>query len=122
MATEVDFLPETFYTGDSEIIFSFHSMPILLTKQDRAARKIKARFSRGKIEPLEQLRLREGEEIIISLEEVPASEKKTRTRAKPFTGDDSLWKLVGIGRAEGTTDVSQNKHQYIADAYSQKEQ
>jgi predicted DNA-binding antitoxin AbrB/MazE fold protein len=40
------------------------------------SRQIKARFSQGKIEPLEQLELQEGEEVIISIEEVPVPEKK----------------------------------------------
>ena len=83
-------------------------------------RKIKARFSRGKIEPLEPLDLQEGAEIVISVEDVPTPEKTTRTRAKPFTADDSLWNLASIGQAETATDVSQNKHKYIADAYAQE--
>jgi predicted DNA-binding antitoxin AbrB/MazE fold protein len=40
------------------------------------SRQIRARFSKGKIEPLEQLELQEGEEMIISVEEVPVPEKK----------------------------------------------
>ena len=83
------------------------------------ARKIKARFSKGKIEPLEKLELREGEEIVISLEETPQPERSTRTRAKSFPAD-SLLKLAGIGQGDGPTDVSQNKHKYVADAYAQK--
>ncbi len=83
------------------------------------ARKIRARFSKGKIEPLEHLELQEGEEVFISVEEIPALERRSRTRAKSFPAD-SLLKLVGIGQGEGATDVSQNKHKYLADAYAQK--
>jgi len=32
--------------------------------------------------------------------------------------DDPLWDLVGIGESEGATDVSSDKHQYVADAYA----
>ena len=39
------------------------------------AREIRARFSKGKIEPLEDLALREGEEIIISVKEIPTAER-----------------------------------------------
>jgi predicted DNA-binding antitoxin AbrB/MazE fold protein len=83
------------------------------------SRQIRPRFFKGKIEPLEQLELQEGEEIIISVEEVPVPEKKTRVRGKSFTANDSLWNLAGIGQAEDATDVSQNKHKYLADAYAQ---
>ena len=36
---------------------------------------------------------------------------------RPFTKDDSLWNLVGIWDEDGPTDVSQNKHKYLAEAY-----
>lgn len=35
---------------------------------------------------------------------------------KPFTFDDPLWDIVGIGRSEGPTDVARNKHKNLADA------
>ena len=35
---------------------------------------------------------------------------------KPFTFDDPLWEIVGIGRSEGPNDVARNKHKYLADA------
>ncbi len=31
--------------------------------------------------------------------------------------DDPFWKIVGIGASTGATDVSTNKHQYLADAF-----
>ena len=83
-------------------------------------RKVKARFSKGKIEPLEHLPLQEGQEIVISVEETLAPEKRTRRRAKVFTTEDSMWNLVGIGQEDDATDVSQNIHKYVADAYAQK--
>ena len=36
------------------------------------AKEIRARYSKGVIEPLEKLELREGQEIIISVKEVPS--------------------------------------------------
>ena len=41
---------------------------------------------------------------------------KRSVRGKPTTGDDPLWKLVGIGHS-GKGDISANKHKYLADAY-----
>lgn len=44
---------------------------------------------------------------------------KARRRArKPrhFSFDDPLFDIIGIGRSTGPTDVSSNKHKYIADA------
>ncbi|MBI4493356.1 MAG: methionine adenosyltransferase [Chloroflexi bacterium] len=39
-------------------------------------------------------------------------------QGKPFTMDDSLWNIVGIGESEGPTDISEHKHQYLAEAYA----
>ena len=83
-------------------------------------RKVKARFTDGKIEPLEPLDFQEGQEILISVEDPPAPKKSTRKRPKFFTAEDSMWNLMGIGQDDEATDVSQNKHKYLADAYEQK--
>ena len=37
-------------------------------------------------------------------------------RGKPFTEDDPLWKVVGIGRSGGKANVAANKDDFIADA------
>jgi excisionase family DNA binding protein len=37
-------------------------------------------------------------------------------RGKPFTMDDALWKLVGLGASDGPNDVASNKHKYLAEA------
>ena len=39
-------------------------------------------------------------------------------RGRPFTMDDPLWNIVGIGHSGGPGDVSENKHKYLADAYA----
>ena len=41
---------------------------------------------------------------------------KRSVRGKPTSGDDPLWKLVGIGHS-GRGDISENKHQYLTEAY-----
>lgn len=38
------------------------------------AKEIRARFSKGVIEPLEKLELEEGKEIVISIKELPSEE------------------------------------------------
>ena len=35
--------------------------------------------------------------------------------------NDPLWGIVGIGAAAGPTDVSSNKHKYLAEAYNRTE-
>jgi len=37
-------------------------------------------------------------------------------RGKPFTKDDAIWNLKGIGRS-GVSDVSENADTYLAEAY-----
>jgi len=41
---------------------------------------------------------------------------KRSVRGKPTSGDDPLWQLAGIGHS-GSGDISDNKHQYLAEAY-----
>jgi hypothetical protein len=44
-------------------------------------------------------------------------------RVAVFTRNDALWDIVGlIDDADGPTDVSSNKQQYLAEAYSPKRQ
>ncbi len=41
---------------------------------------------------------------------------KRSVRGKPTSGADPLWQLVAIGHS-GRGDISENKHQYLAEAY-----
>ena len=41
-------------------------------------------------------------------------------QGRPFTMEDPFWKIVGIGASVGATDVSTNKHKYLADAFMKK--
>ncbi len=43
-------------------------------------------------------------------------------RGKPFTRDDALWNLVGIGRSGIPGGVSEKKHEYFLEAYRSKHQ
>jgi excisionase family DNA binding protein len=67
--------------------------------------------------------LRLGRSIRVRREDVESYIETTGTEAaepeggwKVLTPDSSFFKLVGIGRSSGPTDVSTNKHKYIADA------
>ena len=78
-------------------------MPTLIAKGAEMAREIRARFSRGKIEPLEDLALREGEEIIISVKEIPTAERTL----KGLRATAGAWK--------GTHDPEELKRNIYAD-------
>lgn len=43
---------------------------------------------------------------------------------KPTSADDPLWHIIGLWQSEEDepTDVSQNKYQYLAEAYTSKRQ
>ncbi len=47
-------------------------------------------------------------------------QRPTEHQGRPFTMEDPFWKIVGIGASAGATDVSTNKHKYLADAIMQK--
>ena len=62
-----------------------------------------------------------------AVEKLPAPVKPRATRrapsvpsGRPTSADDPLWKIVRIGDSgpNSPTDVAQNKHKYLADAYT----
>ncbi|MCL5075748.1 MAG: hypothetical protein M1136_08925 [Chloroflexi bacterium] len=57
---------------------------------------------------------RDNEEVAILTPTHPT--KKRIPRDKPFTKNDSLWNLIGIGHS-GLGNISENKHKYLAEAY-----
>lgn len=59
--------------------------------------------------------LQRGNEDIAMVTPVAPPKARRVPRGKPFTMHDPLWSVMGIGRSEGPTDVSANKHKYIAD-------
>jgi hypothetical protein len=56
----------------------------------------------------------DSEDVAMLTPITPAA--KRSGRGKPTSADDPLWKLVGIGHS-GKGDISENKHQYLAEAY-----
>ena len=56
------------------------------------------------------------EDFAKPLEPEPSSER----RGKVLTEDDPLWRIIGIADPE-ETDIAENKHRYLAEAYSTKE-
>ena len=74
-----------------------------MMKGERMVREIRARFSKGKIEPLEDLNLQEGAEIVISVTETPTAEKTL----KALRATAGAWK--------GTHDPEELKRNIYAD-------
>lgn len=63
---------------------------------------------------------RDSEDLAVLM---PAKRRAPRVpRGKPTTADDPLWNIVGIGSSQGPTDVSANKHKYLAEAYAAEAQ
>ena len=60
--------------------------------------------------------LREEHEDVALLSPVPAK-KRAKTKAKPVTSDDALFRLIGIGKSDIPGGVSGKKHEYLARAY-----
>ena len=62
--------------------------------------------------------LRRASEDVAMVAPVGPAKRKRAPRGKPFTRDDALWNIVGIGQSDGPTDVASNKHRYLAEAYA----
>jgi hypothetical protein len=68
---------------------------------------------------------RAGKDVAI-VSPTPARKRRARTKMpKPTTAESALWTLVGISDQyeneldpDRPTDVSSNKHKYLADAYA----
>jgi hypothetical protein len=60
--------------------------------------------------------LREESEDMAVLSPVPAK-KRGKTKAKPVTSEDALFRLIGIGKSGIPGGVSGKKHEYLARAY-----
>src|SRR5262249_17258604 len=68
---------------------------------------------------LKRLRSRDSGSIAIDEDEEMSAEEILRL-ARPITADDPLWNIVGMADSgpNRPTDVSRNKHKYLADAYA----
>jgi len=60
--------------------------------------------------------LQQEREDVALLSPVPAK-KRTKTKAKPVTSEDALFRLIGIGKSGIPGGVSGKKHEYLARAY-----
>lgn len=60
--------------------------------------------------------LRKGGKDVAIVRPVKQPNRPRIPRGKPFTKDDPLWNLKGIGRS-GMTDVSENKYKYLSEEY-----
>jgi excisionase family DNA binding protein len=60
------------------------------------------------------------EELLEPVEPTPDAQADDDISFRPFTMEDSLWNIVGIGDSgpDGPRDVATNKHKYLADAYA----
>ena len=48
------------------------------------------------------------------------SKRASYRRGKATSAADPLWNIIGIAKSQGPTDVSENKHKYLAEAYANK--
>jgi hypothetical protein len=60
--------------------------------------------------------LQQEREDVALLSPVPAK-KRAKTKAKPVTSEDALFRLIGIGKSGIPGGVSGKKHEYLACAY-----
>ena len=59
--------------------------------------------------------------IIVPAPRVRYANRRPRRRHRGLTPEDTLWNIIGIiDDPDGPTDVSANKHKYLADAYENK--
>jgi hypothetical protein len=62
--------------------------------------------------------LKRGDQPLALLTPVqPTKARRRRPRSKPLDRSDPLFNIIGILHWEGPTDVSENKHSYLAEAY-----
>jgi hypothetical protein len=63
----------------------------------------------------------DGQDVaeVRALDDAPKRRRRPLV-GKPMTYDDPLWELIGSAHSEGPTDVSSNKHKYLAEAYTPK--
>ena len=64
--------------------------------------------------------LKSGNEELAIVAPLRAPTRPTSRRRKTgiIAADDPLWNIVGLAKTDGPTDVSENKHRYLAEAYT----
>ena len=65
---------------------------------------------------------RDGKDVLVehdgALFSVKMKQPKTKKRNRAITSQDSILRIIGIGASQEETDISTNKHRYLADASS----
>ncbi|MBI2942336.1 MAG: hypothetical protein HYY04_18055 [Chloroflexi bacterium] len=59
--------------------------------------------------------LRDADEEIATVTPAQPTRRRRLPKGRPLTKDDPLFGLIGIGRS-GRSDISSNKHKYLAEA------
>lgn len=50
-------------------------------------------------------------------DDVEHPKRRKRSPGKRTSADDPLWNIIGIGAAEGPTDIAENKRRYLTETY-----
>jgi hypothetical protein len=58
------------------------------------------------------------DEFLSPIEPKPAGTHQAKRKDRPLTFDDALFKLIGSARSAGPGNVSENKYEYLAEAYA----
>lgn len=58
----------------------------------------------------------DGEDVAV-LSPAKPKPRRSPSKARPVTEDDSLFRLIGIGESNTPGDLSEHKHEYLAKAY-----
>lgn len=64
-----------------------------------------------------QLLKRGDQELAVVSPVEPVPKPKARRLSRPQLSNDWILNIIGLGSSEGPTDVSENKHKYLAEAY-----
>jgi hypothetical protein len=78
------------------------------------------RIAREVQETKEATLLRDQGQDVALLVPVDQDRAKASHRGRRMRPGDSLSRIIGIGESHGPTDISSNKHKYLADAYAPK--
>lgn len=100
------------------------SMEVLTIKEASALLEVSPATVRRYIADGRLPAVRVGNGVRVSreaVERLPSAVEPKAHMAKagrPFTMDDPLWSIMGMAESDGPTDVSENKHKYLAEAYA----
>lgn len=61
------------------------------------------------------------EDLLTPIEPRIATPRSRVPKGQPFTMEDPLWNIVGIGRTDPPTNVAEHKDEYVADAIDSRQ-